>query len=374
MLYQNDEPTEVVESELSIVLPSAQAFITGLAMDRNGDDVLIDAVSIPKEKARQAFEIEATKKVERKQAALAEVSQGNIFRTRISSIRRNGGTKLIRIKFISPLSILPGRQHLTYGYEVAEFLQSRHSGSAFVLGITVLTSVNHTVRVEVTLPSAAISLSPTTTTTLDSPFTQIGQHSASDEHLACHEYSWSSFTSIQPSNLRVEVKQGEKLRQPVPSLLAEPFVRDTDLIQATTSAEVVNSSQSASIAVLARIPFDLIQDSFGRLRSLSLSTSSTSLTSNRNPTRIGVFWDISLSRSPRKSLSSREARQMEVAILRTLIDALRANPPAHFAQVHYVDIYYFNHTVNPQPTTLSLADEFLVRSGSITFFISLSLT
>lgn len=66
--------------------------------------MLVDGVVIEKEKARVVFEAEARKTVEKPQVSIAESVVGNIFKTRIFPLPKQG-TRTIRVSYVEELSI-----------------------------------------------------------------------------------------------------------------------------------------------------------------------------------------------------------------------------------------------------------------------------
>jgi hypothetical protein len=72
------------------------------AVDING--ALVDGVVIEKEKARVVFETEARKVTEKPQVSIAESVVGNIFKTRIFPLPKDG-TRTIRVSYVEEISV-----------------------------------------------------------------------------------------------------------------------------------------------------------------------------------------------------------------------------------------------------------------------------
>jgi len=353
---------------LTFPLPSG-AFITGLAMDRNADNHLVDAVSVPKEKARQAFEIEATKKVEQKSVAVAEVSEGNVFKTRVSSIRPHGGTKLIRLTFISPMSFASKDSlHSSYSFEQSDFFNSKQSNANITVNIAlwIYSKSNHNISTSlhvldklsdklsiVTIPISNTFAHPSLlgsetfsslrqkTSNLDIDAMEI----TNSPKQFIREYRWHGNTSqYSPKSLRLEVgvdpvplvaDAGVKSTcQPI--LSAHSVALDKDLIEPTTDTKI-------TIALFARLPLEFVQALFNRIAPSQANSGSRS----SQPTRIGIYWDISQSRSPLKSSEARKARELEVELIKSVVQQF-------ISTVNTIDIYYFNHKVELKPKSLPI--------------------
>ena len=87
--------TRILEGELAFPLPEGAA-VSGYALDINGE--MADAVPVPKDTARVVFETEVRRGVD---PGLVEQTQGNNFRTRIYPLPANGGTRTVRLSFVS---------------------------------------------------------------------------------------------------------------------------------------------------------------------------------------------------------------------------------------------------------------------------------
>jgi tetratricopeptide (TPR) repeat protein len=109
--FRNEQNSEIVESELSFPLNEG-ATICGYAADING--VVVDAVVVEKQKAREVFDNE-TKKFEKKKAALAEQVVGNVFSTSINCTAPLA-VRTIKLVFIQPLKF--DSKATTYTYKL----------------------------------------------------------------------------------------------------------------------------------------------------------------------------------------------------------------------------------------------------------------
>jgi Ca-activated chloride channel family protein len=95
LTFANDAD-RVLEGELTFPLPE-NATVSGYALDVGG--TLVDAVTVPRETARVAFETESRKRVD---PGIVEQVKGNNFRTRIFPIPAKG-TRTIRVQYVSDL-------------------------------------------------------------------------------------------------------------------------------------------------------------------------------------------------------------------------------------------------------------------------------
>lgn len=84
-----------VEANFALDLP-ADAVVTGYALDIEG--VMIDGVLVDQPKAKAVYEDEIRKGID---PGLAEVTSGNVFRTRVYPVTAKGQRK-IRIRFVAP--------------------------------------------------------------------------------------------------------------------------------------------------------------------------------------------------------------------------------------------------------------------------------
>jgi len=92
-----------MDSEGELTFPMAEgAVLSGYAVDING--VLIDGTVIEKEKARETFESEARDLVNKPQVSIAENVVGNVFKTRITPLRKNQ-ERIVKVAFIQDLAV-----------------------------------------------------------------------------------------------------------------------------------------------------------------------------------------------------------------------------------------------------------------------------
>eukprot|EP01114_Cavostelium_apophysatum_P023555 TRINITY_DN890_c0_g1_i4.p1 TRINITY_DN890_c0_g1~~TRINITY_DN890_c0_g1_i4.p1 ORF type:complete len:1759 (-),score=363.22 TRINITY_DN890_c0_g1_i4:29-5305(-) len=103
MVFKNDEDKDF-EGELTFPLEEG-ATVCGYAVDIKG--IMVEAVVCEKEVARKAFETEVREK--RSGPAMIEQVAGNVFKTRIYPIPRNG-TRTIRLDYMSQLSTNGGQR------------------------------------------------------------------------------------------------------------------------------------------------------------------------------------------------------------------------------------------------------------------------
>lgn len=90
-----------VEANFTLALP-ADAVVTGYALDIEG--VMIDGVLVDQPKAKAVYEDEIRKGID---PGLAEITSGNIFRTRVYPVSAKGQRK-IRIRFVAPADPVNG--------------------------------------------------------------------------------------------------------------------------------------------------------------------------------------------------------------------------------------------------------------------------
>eukprot|EP01124_Arcella_intermedia_P021407 TRINITY_DN2998_c0_g1_i4.p1 TRINITY_DN2998_c0_g1~~TRINITY_DN2998_c0_g1_i4.p1 ORF type:complete len:2001 (-),score=648.20 TRINITY_DN2998_c0_g1_i4:83-6085(-) len=99
MVYRNDTDND---TEGELIFPMGDdSVMSGYAVDMNG--VLVDGVVVEREKARVTFESEARNVVEKPSVSIAEHVVGNVFKTRVFPVPKNG-TRTIKVTFIEELS------------------------------------------------------------------------------------------------------------------------------------------------------------------------------------------------------------------------------------------------------------------------------
>jgi hypothetical protein len=92
---------DTVEARFSLVMPD-DAVVTGYALDIGGK--LIDGVLVDQPKAKSVYEDEIRKGID---PGLAEVTSGNIFKTRIYPISEKG-SRTIKVRFVTPIDLAKG--------------------------------------------------------------------------------------------------------------------------------------------------------------------------------------------------------------------------------------------------------------------------
>jgi Vault protein inter-alpha-trypsin domain len=92
---------DTMEAHFELALPD-DAVITGYALDVEG--TLIDGTLIDQPKARAVYEDEVRKGID---PGLAEVTSGNLFRTRVYPVPEEG-SRTIRIRFVAPVDAAKG--------------------------------------------------------------------------------------------------------------------------------------------------------------------------------------------------------------------------------------------------------------------------
>jgi hypothetical protein len=93
----HNQTSEILEGNLIFPLPE-NATVCSYWLDVDGK--LVEAVTVEKPKAQQAFEAEKYRKVD---PGLVEKVRGNVFRTRVYPIPWHG-TRMVRVEYIGELS------------------------------------------------------------------------------------------------------------------------------------------------------------------------------------------------------------------------------------------------------------------------------
>lgn len=99
--------------------------MSGYAVDMNG--ALVDGVVVEREKARVTFESEARQVVEKPSVSLAEHVVGNVFKTRVFPVPKNG-TRTIKVTYVEELKTDYGNATynlpLSFAYPIANYALS----------------------------------------------------------------------------------------------------------------------------------------------------------------------------------------------------------------------------------------------------------
>jgi tetratricopeptide (TPR) repeat protein len=103
LLTFRNQQNRVLGGELTLPLPEG-ATVAGYGIDVNG--VMVDGVAVGKQQARQIYEKEIRKSVD---PGIVEHVGGNNFRTRVFPIAPNGGTRTVKITYVSDLAAFNGR-------------------------------------------------------------------------------------------------------------------------------------------------------------------------------------------------------------------------------------------------------------------------
>jgi hypothetical protein len=101
-LLENQTTAQKENKSLRLPTNYAGAAMCAYAVDING--ALVDGVVIEKEKARVVFEAEARKVTEKPQVSIAEAVVGNIFKTRIFPLPKDG-TRAVRVSYVEELLV-----------------------------------------------------------------------------------------------------------------------------------------------------------------------------------------------------------------------------------------------------------------------------